>query len=41
MSGLWRARRNYLLFYREKDTRDEAIRVRMKMSEAEKKTRSA
>ena len=29
--------KNYLLFYREKDTRDEAIRVRMKMSEAEKK----
>ena len=33
--------KNYLLFYREKDTRDEAIRVRMKMSEAEEKTRSA
>ena len=29
--------KNYLLFYREKDTRDEAIRVRMKMSEVEKK----
>ena len=28
--------KNYLLFYREKDTRDEAIRVRMKMSEVEK-----
>ncbi len=39
MRDIWfvESEKNYLLFYREKDTRDEAIRVRMKMSEAEKK----
>lgn len=39
MRDIWfvESEKNYLLFYREKDARDEAIRVRMKMSEAEKK----
>lgn len=38
MESIWfvESEKNYLLFYREKDGRDDAIRARMKMTEAEK-----